>query len=52
MEKLNQIEKKESIKFLLFDSGVCLPFNKRKELNLIRNQKSSQKKVNLSLNKL
>ena len=35
----------------LFDSGVCLPFNKGNELNLKRNHKSNLEKVNLSLNK-
>ena len=29
---------------LLFDSGVCLPFNQESELNLKRNQNSNRKK--------
>ena len=32
---------------LLFDRVVCLPFNKRNELNLKRNQKSNHEKSNI-----
>ena len=36
---------------LLFDSGVCLPFNNRKALNLKINEKSNRKKLKLGVNK-
>ena len=48
-------QKKRFIDFqkkIQFDSGICLPFNKRIELNLKRNQKSNREKLNLSLIKL
>ena len=32
---------------LLFDSGVCLPFNKRNELNLKRNHKPNREKTKI-----
>ena len=35
---------------LLFKSGVCLPLNKRNELN-VKNQKSIREKTNLSVDK-
>ena len=37
---------------LLFDSGVCLPFNQEKDLNLKRNQKSNSEILIFSVNKL
>ena len=33
----------------LVDSEICLPFNKRNELNLKTNQKSNHEKSNLSV---
>ena len=38
--------------FLLFDSGVCLFFEKKSAFLLKRNQKSNQEKLKLSVNKL
>ena len=40
-----------SFKFLLFDKGFFLSFNKENELNLKRNNKSTREKSNLSLKK-
>ena len=34
----------ETLTLLLFNSGVCLPFNKGNELNLTRNQCQTAKK--------
>ena len=37
------------VTFLLFNSGLCFPFNEVSDMKLKRSQKSHSEKVNLSL---